>query len=119
MPRPLAADVRGSARFSRDGRYRTPLTRAWGKGPRVAWVLLNPSTATAREDDPTLARCVAFARRRAHGSLEAVNLVALVAPSPAAMPAPPRAGQPADAAAAAVSGAPPLTPGSARPTIEA
>lgn len=103
MPRPVAPDVRGSARFSRDRRYRLSLTRMWGEGPRVLWVLLNPSAADAFEDDPTVARCTDFARRWGFGALEAVNLFALVTPSPAVLRADPRpvgpANRPANGAA--------------------
>jgi hypothetical protein len=81
----LAAEVGGAARFSRDGRYRLSLVRAWDEGPRVAWIMLNPSTAGADQDDPTLRRCIDFARRWGCGSLEVVNLFALVTPLPGAL----------------------------------
>lgn len=69
--------VTGSASFSRDGRYRYSLVRRWGDGPRVAWVMLNPSTADAAHDDPTLRRVTAISRRAGFGALEVVNLCAL------------------------------------------
>ena len=81
----LATDVRGTARFSADGRHRFSLTRVWRPGPRVAWIMLNPSTASDTEDDPTLRRCTDFARRWGFGSLEVVNLFSLATPSPAAL----------------------------------
>ncbi|PKN80874.1 MAG: hypothetical protein CVU47_08520, partial [Chloroflexi bacterium HGW-Chloroflexi-9] len=75
--------VVGRASFSRDGRYRYSLVRRWGDGPRVAWVMLNPSTADATRDDPTLRRVIAISRRAGFGALEVVNLWALRSAHPA------------------------------------
>ncbi|GMU40946.1 MAG: hypothetical protein AMXMBFR23_18120 [Chloroflexota bacterium] len=93
----MTLQVTGGASGSRDGRYRYSLTRRWSDGPRVAWVMLNPSTAGARTDDPTLRRCLAISMRHGFGSLEVVNLFALRSTDPAglrlaAYPAGPRAG---------------------------
>lgn len=75
--------MRGAASFSRNRRYRYSLQREWGEGPRIAWVLLNPSTADARHDDPTIRRCIDFSQRWGFGALEVVNLFALRATYPA------------------------------------
>lgn len=52
-----------SAEISTDGRYRYSLSRQMKRGNRaVLFIGLNPSTAEGVSDDPTLRRCVGFAR---------------------------------------------------------
>lgn len=73
----------GRANFDRSGAYRYTLIRTWdAAGPRIAFCLLNPSTANARRDDPTIRRCLGFARAWGYGSLEVVNCFALRATDP-------------------------------------
>ena len=50
------------------------LTRDFGPGPTVAFVMLNPSTADATTNDPTIRRTIGFARREGAGRLLVVNL---------------------------------------------
>lgn len=69
--------IRRQAVFDPAGRYRYSLRRRWdAAGARVAFVLLNPSTADGRRDDPTIRRCIGFAREWGFGGLEVVNLFA-------------------------------------------
>lgn len=50
----------GNATMSADGLYRYVLWRQWAEGPRNAtFIMLNPSTANATEDDATIRRCMA------------------------------------------------------------
>lgn len=63
--------------ISDDGKYRYRLTRIWNlEGPNIHFVMLNPSTADAQNDDPTVRRCVAFANDWAFGRLTVSNLFA-------------------------------------------
>lgn len=73
------------ALLSSDGRYRYWLTRKWADGMRVCWVMLNPSTADASTDDPTIRRCIVFSKAWGFGSLIVVNLWAARTPDPKAL----------------------------------
>lgn len=64
------------------GQYRYALTRSWGPGPQALFIMLNPSTADARLDDPTIRRCIGFATREGCGSLRVENLYAWRATRP-------------------------------------
>lgn len=77
--------AQGAAVFDPTGRYRYRLERYWGSGPCVAFVMLNPNTADATHDDPTIRRCVGFARRWGFGRLVVVNLFAYRARHPRAL----------------------------------
>lgn len=73
-----------SALISADQTYRYLLSRTWDDGPKVAtFVMLNPSTADADTDDPTIRRCVSFAQREGCSTLIVVNLYAYRATQPA------------------------------------
>ncbi len=75
--------MKRDAEISDCGRYRYSLTREWDETkPAMLWVMLNPSTADGKEDDPTIRRCIGFAKQWGFGSLEVVNLFALRATDP-------------------------------------
>ena len=66
-----------TAEISECGRYRYRLTRRWDEiRPAVMFVMLNPSTADACQDDPTISRCIGFARDWGYGELLVGNLFA-------------------------------------------
>lgn len=80
--------ARGAA-FSPCRRYRYALWRQWGDSADYAAVVgLNPSTADATTDDPTIRRCIAFARHWGYGGLCMVNLFAFRATRPDALLSP-------------------------------
>lgn len=77
-----------SAVISACGTYRYLLQREWLGGyfrGRALFVMLNPSTADATQDDPTIRRCIGFAKAWGCAGLEVVNLYAFRATKPAEM----------------------------------
>lgn len=74
------------ALLSDDRTYRYRLDRVWNKSShrRMVVIGLNPSTADETVDDPTIRRCVQFAKREDCGGLIMVNLFAFRATDPRA-----------------------------------
>ena len=63
--------------FDARRRYRYRLWRDWSAAPRrVTFIMLNPSTADERVLDPTIRRCVGFAKAWGFGGIDVVNLFA-------------------------------------------
>src|SRR3954464_81117 len=78
--------MQAGAIMSEDAIYRYALWRTWGDGKRRLVVVgLNPSTADAVDDDPTIRRCRGFARREGMDGLLMTNLFALRSPDPRAL----------------------------------
>jgi hypothetical protein len=74
--------VEKKALISACGLYRYWLTRHWDRRlPIVIYIMLNPSIADADHDDPTLRRCIGFARDQGFGGLKIVNLFAWRSPN--------------------------------------
>lgn len=74
---------RADAHLSECGKYRYWLSRVWNEAlPLTCWIMLNPSTADATEDDPTIRRCMKFAQKWGAGGIYVVNLFALRSTDP-------------------------------------
>lgn len=73
-----------SAVISPCGRYRYALWRRWRDDrPGICmFVMLNPSTADATIDDPTIRRCITFAHSWGYGAIYVLNLFAFRATDP-------------------------------------
>jgi hypothetical protein len=83
-------DAPSTAVYSDCERYRYSLTRIWDPtGNRVNFVMLNPSTATEVQNDPTVERCERRARALGYGSFAVTNIFAWRDTDPRAMRAAP------------------------------
>lgn len=70
------------ATISACGKYRYRLSRQWGDGPVATFIMLNPSTADAAIDDPTIRKCMGFAQRWGMTGIYVGNLFAVRATKP-------------------------------------
>ncbi len=79
-------DAESTALYSSDARHRYLLTRIWNpEGRRALFVMLNPSTATEVQNDPTVERCERRARALGFGAIRVVNIFAFRATDPKVM----------------------------------
>lgn len=79
-------DAPSTAIYSDCERYRYSLTRVWDPaGQRVMFVMLNPSTATEVQNDPTVERCERRARALGYGAFRVCNIFAYRATDPKVM----------------------------------
>lgn len=75
--------VEAGAEISLDGVYRYTLWRFWDASkPLLRFVMLNPSTADGKTDDPTIRKCMGFARRLGYGGIIVLNVFAFRARDP-------------------------------------
>lgn len=82
----LFPEIERDAAFSPDGRYRWTLSRNWDIDrfeSHCGWIMLNPSTADAAKDDPTIRRCMGYAKRWGFAGIHVMNLFAIRATEPA------------------------------------
>lgn len=75
--------IESGAHFSPDRLYRYSLHRIWDSNTKPAMFIgLNPSTADERLNDPTVRRCLRFAKDWGYGGLIMTNAFGLRATSP-------------------------------------
>lgn len=66
-----------TVKISECQKYRYSLTRVWDESkPSILFVGLNPSTADADKDDPTIKKLIAYTKAWGYGGFEIVNLFA-------------------------------------------
>jgi hypothetical protein len=75
--------LKNTAKLSKCRLYRYALWRTWDESkPFVLFVGLNPSTADETADDPTLTRCINYAKSWGYGGVCMSNLFAFRATDP-------------------------------------
>ena len=76
-PEEIKFPMHRKADITPDGLYRYSLIRTWDMDKHaVMFIGLNPSTADAEIDDPTVCKCVQYAKRWGYGTLYMTNLFA-------------------------------------------
>ena len=81
---PARGYLSSGAVFDKSESYRYLLWRSWRlELPLVTFVMLNPNSADAIRDDPTIRRCIGFARAWGYGGIDVVNVFGYRARSPA------------------------------------
>lgn len=69
--------------ISNNKKYRYSLRRIWDDSkPKIMFIMLNPSTADADLDDPTIRRCIGFAKSWGYGGIHIGNLFAYRSTNP-------------------------------------
>ena len=71
-----------SADYPEDEQYRYGLSRRWGSGGTVLWILADPSTADGEVDDHTITKVCRFTESLGLSSLLVMNLYAMRATHP-------------------------------------
>ena len=71
------------AEISPCGLYRYMLRRIWDEDENfLVFCLLNPSTADEKDDDPTIRKCIGFAKKNGFGGIIIINLFGIRSPNP-------------------------------------
>ena len=71
------------ANISIDGKERFSLSRIWDKRqPKLLYIMLNPSIADGKKDDPTIKRLIFFTKKFRYGGFYVANLFTQITPYP-------------------------------------
>jgi hypothetical protein len=82
----IKGGMKKNAIISQDNKYRYQLSRIWDEEkPKVLFIMLNPSTADANVDDPTIRRVVNFSKSWGYGGVLVGNLYAFRSTDPKAL----------------------------------
>jgi hypothetical protein len=81
----VKGDAVSEAVYSDCESYRYLLTRTWSTGRKALFVMLNPSTATEVQNDPTVERCERRSRALGFGAFRVTNIFAYRATDPKVM----------------------------------
>jgi len=81
----IEPSLKAGADFSPCRTWRYALWRRWSDAALVAFIGLNPSTADETKNDPTVRRCIGFARSWGYGGLLMLNTYGLRSTDPAGL----------------------------------
>jgi len=85
----IGGSISGAVFNGEDHRFRYALWRRWNNAPKnldaLLYIGLNPSTANATKDDPTIRRMINFAKAWGFGALYVGNLFSIVSADPAVL----------------------------------
>ena len=82
-PNPAPRFEGNGAEFSPCGQYRHLLWRRFGEGKLLPFMMLNPSSAGAEENDATVSKCIAFAKYHEYAGIIVVNQFGIISTDPA------------------------------------
>ena len=83
MTRPWLPNEIIRTTFDKRGEHRFYLNCTWERTKKKAlFIMLNPSLANQETCDPTVDKCIHFAKKKNCGSIEIVNLFSLISPNP-------------------------------------
>jgi hypothetical protein len=77
----LGNELNGAS-FSEDRTHRYALWRDWAPGARCLFIGLNPSVADHEKDDPTIRKCIGFAKRWGYNGIYMLNLFTQITTDP-------------------------------------
>lgn len=79
-------EISRQAHFSQDGKHRFWLLRSWTEKPRMITIIgLNPSTANAELDDPTIRSCIRLTEANGFDGFVMVNLFTFITAYPSVL----------------------------------
>ena len=70
--------IKKDALFNKNKTKRFLLTRSWNHGKKqnsCVFVMLNPSNADSKNDDPTVKKCIHYSNMFGHNKLSVINLL--------------------------------------------
>ena len=71
------------AEFSLDGHFRYSLSRIWeNKLPKVLFIMLNPSIANSKKNDPTIRKIISYSKSWGFGGVYVGNIYSNISPYP-------------------------------------
>ena len=78
--------MKRKALFSKDQKHRYLLERTWNNSKKkLLFIMLNPSGADSKKDDPTTRRLISFSRKWGYGGFTVCNLYSYVTSSPSTL----------------------------------